>query len=182
MGLPGKYSMNIIDYIYALVETESKVKFYIGRTEDPKRRIKEHRYGSRTYKEGDEDKYLYASQLDALGIKWEMVILMECGPDTEFYEDYFVNLYRNEPLQNMRAGDSEPWMGRDYRNPDEFLQEKKRIIEAAKIKVPKVKKVYDSDPARTLFIGEKPEQKFISPAMKAILARREEEKLQKKVS
>ena len=59
----------MIDFIYSLVETESKIKWYIGRTEDPKRRIGEHRYGARHYKPGDEWKYEYASTLDAAGKK-----------------------------------------------------------------------------------------------------------------
>jgi len=37
-----------------------------GRTIHPEQRLKEHQYGARNYKEGDEDKYAYASALDAL--------------------------------------------------------------------------------------------------------------------
>jgi len=123
-----------VDFIYALYEVQSKTKFYIGRTIHPEQRIKEHRYGARVYKDGDELKYRYANALDSLGIEWDMEVLMECGPDTEFYEDYFVNFYRHEPLQNMKQGDSEPYMGKDYISPKDFVAAKELHQKQAKIK------------------------------------------------
>jgi hypothetical protein len=160
-----------VDFIYALYEVQSKTKFYIGRSENPKRRLSEHRYGSKTYKPGDEWKYEYASTLDAAGIKWDMEILMECGPDTEFYEDYFVNLYRNEPLQNMVAGQSEPYMGRDYKSPADFVVAKELHLKQAKIKAVRAPKKIDKF-VEPLYNHEKPSERFMSPAMRQILQRR----------
>jgi hypothetical protein len=162
----------IIDYIYALYEVESKTKFYIGRTIDPHRRLNEHRLGSKHYKDGDEAKYLYANCLDALGIQWDMEILCECGPDTEDYEDFYVNKFRHEPLQNMRAGDSEPWMGRDYPNPEEFVLAKKRYLDRQKFKQPRERKVVETNPEETLYSFEKPAERFMSPVMREVLAKR----------
>jgi hypothetical protein len=126
----------MIDYIYSLVHLEDskKITWYVGRTDDCKRRMREHRLHARKYKPGDEWKYEYASTLNQCGIKWSMEILMECGPDTEYYEDYFVNkmLLAGEPLQNMKRGDSEPWMGRHYASPDEFVRARAQSLQKAK--------------------------------------------------
>lgn len=165
----------VIDYIYKLVETNTGVAFYVGRTEDMKRRIGEHRYGARTYKDGDELKYLYAHNLDKCSEPWHMELLQECGPDTEHYEDFWVNklLLDGEPLQNMKAGDSEPWMGREYKSPEEFVRVRERIIKEERERVKKAKTVKpkeltgNMDPATMLFEFEKPSDKFISPWMKA---------------
>lgn len=156
------------DFIYALIETESKMKFYIGRTIHPKQRLTEHRYGAKTYKDGDELKYQYANALNQAGVAWEMEILMECGPNTEFYEDYFINKYRHEPLQNMKAGDSEPWNGRDYSSPEKYLAAKAQSLKPkTRIKTKKV-----ANFTEPLYSFEKPYDRFMSPAMKDILQRR----------
>jgi predicted GIY-YIG superfamily endonuclease len=169
-----KMNEKTIDFIYALVETQSRTKFYIGRTIDPERRLTEHRSGSKNYKPGDELKYLYASQLDALSIKWEMEILQICGPDTDGYEDFYVNLYRDSPLMNMRAGDSEPWNGRDYASPEEYLAAKRKLIEEAKkVPVVKVKRIRDlADTDRTIMHGQNPETAFMSEGLREIMNRR----------
>lgn len=163
----------MIDYIYCLYEVESGTKFYIGRTINPERRLGEHRLGSRHYKPGDEHKYQYANALDNLGIEWAMEILMECGPDTDFYEDFFVNKYRHEPLQNMRAGDSEPWMGRDYSHPEEFVAARTAAIELEKTrtKEPKEKKYTPTNPEETLYSFEQPHKKFTAPAFETLAKR-----------
>lgn len=158
----------MIHYIYALYESNSKTKFYVGRTEDPKRRLSEHRSGAKNYKDGDEDKYLYASQLNALGIEWDMEILANCDETTKHYEDFYVNKYRHEPLQNMRSGDSEPWMGTDYRTPQEFLQARLTCVNKAKFKAARVKIKHDTDPDKTLWSFEKPEKRFMSPAFEEL--------------
>ena len=161
----------LIDYIYALVETNSNIKWYIGRTIHPEQRIKEHRYGARIYKEGDELKYKYANALDSLNLPWHLEVLMECGPGTEFFEDYFINKFRGEPLQNMKSGDSEPWMGRDYSSPEEFVRTRERILEIEKKKTISTKK--ESDPELTVFVDDMSNMnKRISPGLQEILNRR----------
>jgi len=176
-----KTTTNIIDYIYCLYEVPTNRKFYIGRTIDPHRRIGEHRLGSKNYKPGDEDKYAYANALDRLSIEWDMEVLMECEPDTEFYEDFFVNKHRHEPLQNMRAGDSEPWMGRDYSNPKEFLDAKQRHLDRAKFRQPKIARESICEPDKMIFSFEDPNKKFESPAMKWLRARTKDKKFDKKL-
>jgi hypothetical protein len=168
--------MENTDYIYALtyIEDGARIIFYIGRTIDPHRRLGEHRLGSRHYKDGDEWKYQYASTLDSLNIPWEMEILMECGPGTEFYEDYFINLHRNEPLQNMKKGDDEPWMGRDYSGPSDFIKYRKAVVARQKASVPRVKverRVDLTQPCTTRFVDDV-KKEIESPSLQAIRERR----------
>ena len=162
--------------IYALIESQSRTKFYIGQTfRDPAVRLNEHRYGAKNYKEGDELKYLYASQLDALGIAWEMVILATIEAEKDAYshddvEDYYVCLYRKEPLQNMRAGNSEPWMQTSYPDIESMLKAKQRHLDRLTFKQPKLKKQVDSDVDKMLYSFEKP-SKFTAPAFERLANR-----------
>lgn len=164
--------------IYALIESKSRTKFYIGQTfRDPAARLSEHRYGTKNCNAQSEDKYKYASALDALGIEWEMIVLAEIEAENDAYsyddvEDYYVNLYRSEPLQNMRAGNQEPWFGVDYKDVESMLSAKKRYLDRKNFKEPKVKKEIFTDPEKTLYSFEKPEERFMSPAMREILAKR----------
>lgn len=166
------------DYIYALKETQSNTVFYIGRTIAPFRREMEHRYGAKIYKAGDELKYLYASTLDALNIDWHLEIIYECDEGCEFYEDYFINLYRESPLQNMKKGDTEPWMGRDYSSPEEFVKTREKIIKeqtekAKEKKLVTSKKRDNSSVEKTIFIGDvRNMNKKVSPGLQSILDRR----------
>jgi hypothetical protein len=170
------------DFIYCLKEVADNTIFYVGRTIDPHRRMLEHRLGAKHYKPFDEDKYYYASALDKLCREWSMQIVQECGEGTENFEDYWINKFRMEghPLQNMRAGDDEAWNGRNYANPGEFIEARTKAIltttklkEAAKL-AEKMRIKVDNDPLseRVLYSFEKPHEKFISPAMKEMLARR----------
>ena len=72
--------------------------------------------------------------------------------------------FRSEPLQNMRAGDTEPWMGRDYSTPEDFVQSKQRYLDRAKIKQLKVKVKKESNPDQVLFSFENPQKRFTAPA------------------
>lgn len=163
--------------IYALIEVESRTKFYIGQTyRDPLVRLNEHRYGSKNYKTGDELKYLYASQLDALGIVWGMVVLAQIETEKDSYshddvEDYYVNLYRKEPLQNMRAGNNEPWFGVDYNSVEAMLKAKQQYLDRLKFKQPKVAVKRESDVEKMLYSFEQPHERFVSPAFEALAKR-----------
>ena len=161
-------SMNTI---YALIESQSGTKFYIGQTyRDPAVRLSEHRYGAKTCNELSEDKYKYAAALDALGIAWEMVILATIEAEKDAYsqddtEDFYICKYRKEPLQNMRAGWDEPWMQTSYLDIESMLKAKQRHLDRAKFKQPKVKR--ESDVDKILFSFEKP-TKFTAPAFERL--------------
>jgi hypothetical protein len=71
----------------------------------------------------------------------------------------------------MRAGDSEPWMGRDYADARSFIQERNRCLQI--IKEPKPERVKrESDVELTRFIDDV-RKETLSPALQAILARRQ---------
>ena len=173
----------MIDYIYRLYEVETNKTFYIGRTIDISRRFSEHKLGAKHYKLGDEDKYMYASALNALNLEWSIEVIYECGPDTEFYEDYFVNKFKlaGEPIMNMKAGDLEVWNGREYASPSDYVKAREIAQNLAKNKPQRIKSTLSKpcDPDRMLFVGEKISEKFVSPAMKSILLRREQAKNKK---
>lgn len=165
----------MLNHIYVLLEVESRTIFYVGQTHrEPRIRLSEHRSGARNYAEGDELKYKYASALDALGIEWNMEIVAttDLGPtdsyDHDDIEDYYVNKYRREPLQNMRAGNSEPWCGVDYPSIEAFLAAKQRKLDANKYKAPRVKKIAEFDDEKMLYSFEKPSEKFMAPAFKKL--------------
>lgn len=158
----------MLDNIYCLCyyENYDRVIFYIGRTIDMSRRIYEHRLATKNYKKGDEWCYEFASTLEQCGIKWDMELIMQCGPDTEFYEEFFRAKYKNEghPIQNMKIGDLEVWQGRTYSTPSGYRAAKLRAQEAAKTHIIRIKK--ETDPEKTLYVGEKPNERFMSPWMK----------------
>lgn len=164
----------VVDYIYALWHWDNKQKtyFYVGRTIHPDQRIREHRYGARAYRDGDELKYQYANALNATGTPWYMEVLMECGPDTEHFEDFYINKLRAHPLMNMKAGDSEPWMGRDYSTPQDFVAARERALARARARavLSPARAPAAPDVERTLFVGESPKDRFMSPWMRQRLA------------
>ena len=89
-------------YIYALV-TDNTI-FYIGRTIDPKRRLKEHQRDSKT---GTELKYVFIRQLTECKGAWQLQILAEYCTNLHPYEDYWIHTCRLQGIEltNMRKGD-----------------------------------------------------------------------------
>jgi hypothetical protein len=90
------------EYIYAL--TYGDDVFYIGRTNNLERRMKEHRYSS---KNGHEDKYCH---IRINGDKWSYLVLDECERiDDECFEQFWMLQFLKEgyTLTNMKMGDSE---------------------------------------------------------------------------
>ena len=166
----------MLNTIYALVETNSRTIFYIGFTSrDPSERLKEHKNAAKKYVTGDENKYQYAHALDECGIEWDMEIL-HTVEITDSYnqddtEDFYVNKYRNEPLQNMRAGNQSAWFGYDYPSVESMVAARQRYLDRAKIKMPKVKKEDKFEPEKMLYSFEKP-SKFMSPAFEALAKRK----------
>jgi hypothetical protein len=166
------------NHIYALIEVESRVKFYIGQTRrEPRTRLSEHKAAARTYAEGDELKYKYASALDALNIEWTMEILhiVDLGPNDPYnhddVEDFYVNKYRVEPLQNMRSGNNGPWCGVDYNSIEAFLAAKQQSIDAIKPVHRVAVKPAKFDADSMLYSFESPHKKFVAPAFKSLAKR-----------
>lgn len=100
-------------YIYALVAhlDGASVVFYIGQTNDPQRRLGEHKHGAR---EGTERKYQFIRKLNKeAGCSWTLEVLHEITPamlaeDVKYddYEDYEIvrHTQLGYELTNMRAG------------------------------------------------------------------------------
>lgn len=82
--------------------------FYIGRTNDPKRREKEHKYNS---KSAHEDKYVFIRQLEANHIKWSFDVFKTI-PQSDYAQDweafYIIKYLRlDHPIKNMKHGDAD---------------------------------------------------------------------------
>ena len=148
----------------------------MGTRRDPLDRLKEHKNASKNYKAGDEDKYRYSSALDALGIEWTLEVLHTLEYTDSYNhddtEDFYVNKYRDHPLMNMRAGNHEPWFGVSYPNVEAMVAARKRYLDRLKFKEPKVKVKTESDVDKMLYSFEKPHERFVSPAFKALKKRR----------
>lgn len=97
------------DHIYALFSQTDNTRsyFYIGRTESPSRRLKDHKYAS---KNGHESKYQHIRKLESLGIEWDMEVI-KIVPPGEYegdYERHYVIKYilDGHQLMNMKHGDA----------------------------------------------------------------------------
>jgi hypothetical protein len=94
--------------IYGLFTTAAdgaKAFFYVGRSENVGRRLREHIYASR---KGHEDKYVRIRELDAAGTSWHVEIIESLGA-TDYYPDaerwHVIRLTREgHTLTNMRHG------------------------------------------------------------------------------
>lgn len=86
--------------IYRLYLTATNKTFYIGKSNDVVRRLKEHKRAS-----GNEDKYKAIRAFDLAGIKWDLEVIAEETNDQD--EDWYVYSYiiAGAPLTNMKAGD-----------------------------------------------------------------------------
>ena len=116
----------MIEFIYALCIKDGK-PFYVGRTNEPQRRLREHNYEK---KDGTELKYQFIREIESNNIEWEMIILEEVGPDTERFEDFWVYKLIKEgyDLTNQKAGDArsiatETLRSRNFTSAKEFLFE-----------------------------------------------------------
>jgi hypothetical protein len=104
-------------YLYTLVfDAEPQpVVFYVGRTNDPERRLKEHRLAVKNL-EHTEYKYQWCRQLEAIGLSWDLVVIDEIDDDEDSEYEWVLRFARdnqereitffdNLPLTNMKAGD-----------------------------------------------------------------------------
>lgn len=182
----------MINYIYALYSINSGEReyFYCGRSIHPAIRLKEHHYAKKT---GHESKYQFIRALEGCGISWDMEILATVTATDKKFEDYYVwdLLCKGYPLQNQKQGDAAQQAEEDaaervmrgsnttYNTPKAFLDARAReIAEAAaraataRLNAKVARADGPSNPYETLFSFEKPQERFMSPAMKAMLEKR----------
>lgn len=104
-------------YLYTLVfDADPKpVVFYVGRTNDPERRFKEHKLAVKNH-EHTEYKYTWARQLEEVGLTWDLVVIDEIEDDEDSEYEWVLRFARDNqeraisfiddlPLTNMKRGD-----------------------------------------------------------------------------
>lgn len=104
-------------YLYTLVfdADPQPVVFYVGHTNDPKRRLQDHRGAVKNLKH-TEYKYQFARSLEAVGISWDLVVIDEIDDDEDSEYAWVLKFARDNqnknisfiddlPLTNMKAGD-----------------------------------------------------------------------------
>jgi len=166
-------------YIYHLIT--NNIIFYIGRTNDPIRRLKDHIYSSR---KGHEDKYVAIRAFEQAGLEWTLEVIAEVelvldprtnkpADEQEPYEEYYMMkaLENGCQLTNMKMGDVEMCVGNNlkcYADMQQYIAQKQSQQVSNK---PKTKKQYSYRPIthiddlRSLIEQE-------SPAMKRIRQKR----------
>jgi hypothetical protein len=105
------------EYLYTLVfDADPKpVIFYVGRTNDPKRRVSEHKLAVKNL-EHTEYKYSWARQLEEVGVSWDLVTICEIDDDEDSEYEWVLRFARDNqergisflddlPLTNMKRGD-----------------------------------------------------------------------------
>jgi len=104
-------------YLYTLVFDAEPVPavFYVGRTNDPKRRHAEHKLAVKN-PEHTEYKYQWCRSLEEVGLTWDLVVVGEIDDDEDSEYEWVLKFARDNqeknitffddlPLTNMKAGD-----------------------------------------------------------------------------
>jgi len=104
-------------YLYTLVfdAAPDPVVFYVGHTNNPKRRETEHKSSAKDAA-NTEYKYQWCRQLEAVGVDWQFVIVGEIANDEDSEYEWVLKFARDNqskgisfiaglPLTNMKAGD-----------------------------------------------------------------------------
>lgn len=129
----------MIDYIYALfyIQDGKKDYFYVGRSEDIKRRMGEHRSNAKAGH--TEDSREFIRNLWTVGLDFDHEILATITTDLEDYEDFWVWKLTREGYQltNMKQGDSVRQAENSIvscNTPEEFLRLRKENLNKPKLK------------------------------------------------
>ena len=88
-----------------LQEGPDEVLFYVGRTTNIEKRMKQHLYEAGA---GTEDKYVFMRDLKQKNIEWHHKVLQAvCDSDNRPWEYFYVieSIRKGSPLKNMRYGD-----------------------------------------------------------------------------
>lgn len=106
-----------MQYLYTLVfDADPKpVIFYVGRTNDPERRLAEHRRAVKD-QEHTEYKYQWCRSLEAIDLNWDLVTICEIDDDENSEYEWVLRFARDNqergisflddlPLTNMKRGD-----------------------------------------------------------------------------
>ena len=168
------------EVIYCLAEIGG-APFYVGRSINWHGRMHTHIQAA---KKGTEAKYQYIRSLWAKGSDFEMIILEE-NPGVRYEKYYHYLLGCEYDLTNMKMGDT--WAteqaihkrirekGGEFASPAEFLvvldreiAEEKARKKAARVQARIRKTCETDDTSRTMFVGENPHTRFISPGLQAL--------------
>lgn len=173
-----KETTEVIDVIYCLADLDNN-PFYVGRTNSPDRRLCEHRRNAKCIA-NSEMKYQHIRKLWKEGKEFQMIIIDE-NPGEKYEKYYHYQLGLDHDLTNMKMGDAAKTeqtafklmreVGAEY-TPETFCSELKAVVDlieaeaAAKLKAARVNaKIRANERGsveRTLFVGEKPEERFMS--------------------
>jgi hypothetical protein len=144
-------------YLYTLVfDAEPKpVVFYVGHTNDPRRREAEHRYAVKDLT-NQEYKYQWCRELDAVGLSWSLIVVGEIENDQDSEYEWILKFARDNrsngigfiddmPLTNMKRGDffEEMIAEKNIQTANDIKQYRLQRIEEAK--AIKFKKAADWD-------------------------------------
>ena len=177
------------DTIYALYYTLDGKKdyFYVGRTIDLERRMKQHLGDA--IRGGTETSRQFIRDLLTAKLSFDHEVLAEVTSAEQHYEQYYayVKLCEGYTLTNMRNGDARQAAydaasdlmferGDRYAGPKEFLEAREREVAEAKAraktaKLNAKKAVKESDVDKMLYSFERP-TKFTAPAFEALAKRK----------